>query len=324
MSYTTKTREELIAALEEKEILLQALLEEKESEASLDFATSGNLGHWYLNFRTNNVVFNPLKVQALGYSMDELPEEVKYSFFTDLLHPEDYVPTMDAMLRHMHKQADIYEIEYRILAKDGSYRWFYDRGKITQWNADGTPLFAAGIVFDITEKKEQQEKLLEVNQVLRNESNTDSLTGIKNRRAILAELEHRMEQSSAYHTPLSILLLDLDHFKKLNDTYGHVAGDEALKAVSAVMARTIRGLDSVGRYGGEEFLVVLPNTSYEHGRSVGERIREGVERLTFAQGMQVTISGGVALYNGENWKDLIRKADEKVFEAKGQGRNRIR
>lgn len=324
MSYHDMSREELIAALEEKDVLLKEVLNQIEESNRLDFAWSGNLGHWYLNFKTNTVVFNPLKVQAMGYTMEELPQSVKYQFFTDRLHPEDYLPTMDAMLRHMYKQADIYEIEYRIQAKDGSYRWFHDRGKITQWNEDGSPLFAAGIVFDITEKKEQEEKLLEVNQLLEKESNTDPLTGIRNRRSIMAELEYRLEQSASHHVPLTILLLDLDHFKSLNDTYGHLQGDEALKAVTAAVSHTIRGLDSVGRYGGEEFLVILPNTSYEHGRSVGERIRENVERLSFANGMHVTISGGVASYAGESCQDLIQAADDKLYEAKTQGRNRIR
>lgn len=324
MSYQDMNREELIAALEEKDVLLKELLNQTEEANRLDFAWSGNLGHWYLNFKTNTVVFNPLKVQAMGYTMEELPQSVKYQFFTDRLHPEDYAPTMDAMLRHMYKQADIYEIEYRIQAKDGSYRWFHDRGKITQWNEDGSPLFAAGIVFDITEKKEQEEKLLEVNQILEKESNTDPLTGIRNRRSILAELEHRLELSASHHAPLTILLLDLDHFKSLNETYGHLQGDEALKAVTAAVSNTIRGLDSVGRYGGEEFLVILPNTSYTHGLSVGERIRENVERLSFANGMHVTISGGVASYTGESCQDLIKAADDKLYEAKTHGRNRIR
>lgn len=324
MSYHDMNREELIAALEEKDVLLKELLNQTEEANRLDFAWSGNLGHWYLNFKTNTVVFNPLKVQAMGYTMEELPQSVKYQFFTERLHPEDYAPTMDAMLRHMYKQADIYEIEYRIQAKDGSYRWFHDRGKITQWNEDGSPLFAAGIVFDITEKKEQEEKLLEVNQILEKESNTDPLTGIRNRRSIMAELEHRLELSATHHAPLTILLLDLDHFKSLNDTYGHLQGDEALKAVTAAVSNTIRGLDSVGRYGGEEFLVILPNTSYTHGLSVGERIRENVERLSFANGMHVTISGGVASYTGESCQDLIKAADDKLYEAKTHGRNRIR
>lgn len=324
MSYHDMNREELIAALEEKDVLLKELLNQTEEANRLDFAWSGNLGHWYLNFKTNTVVFNPLKVQAMGYTMEELPQSVKYQFFTERLHPEDYAPTMDAMLRHMYKQADIYEIEYRIQAKDGSYRWFHDRGKITQWNEDGSPLFAAGIVFDITEKKEQEEKLLVVNQILEKESNTDPLTGIRNRRSIMAELEHRLELSATHHAPLTILLLDLDHFKSLNDTYGHLQGDEALKAVTAAVSNTIRGLDSVGRYGGEEFLVILPNTSYTHGLSVGERIRENVERLSFANGMHVTISGGVASYTGESCQDLIKAADDKLYEAKTHGRNRIR
>jgi PAS domain S-box-containing protein len=93
---------------------------------------------------------------VLGYDKSEIPEHVAYQFFTDKLHPDDYQKTMDAMIDHLHGKTAVYEVEYQIRTKDGKYRWYYDRGAITQHDDSGKPVFLAGIVFDITEKKEMQ------------------------------------------------------------------------------------------------------------------------------------------------------------------------
>lgn len=324
MDYSNYTREQLIELIDELQMLNKELLNEKIQANKLEFAWSGNLGHWYLNLKTKSVVFNPLKIQALDYSMEELPERITYTFFTDKLHPEDHQRTMAAMRRHMEGKTDVYECEYRIQAKDGSYKWFYDRGKITQRDVNGKPEFVAGIVFDITEQKEQEQKLTQKNEFLEMQCTTDVLTGICNRRAIMEELEMRINQALIYHSPLSIVLLDIDYFKKVNDNNGHQYGDIVLKKVANSISESIREIDSVGRYGGEEFLVVLPNTEKSNAITIAERIREAVERLNFSEKVHVTISGGIAVLSGETIVELINKADKKLYEAKNDGRNRIK
>lgn len=309
--------------INELKILNKQLLLEKEQEAKLDFAWTGNLGHWYFNIKTGNVVFNPLKVVALGYTMDELPEKVNYKFFTDKLHPDDYQSTMDAMKLNMEGKADVYECEYRIQAKDRSWKWFYDRGKVTQRDAYGNPEFAAGIVFDITEKKEKELKLESKNKILKEQSITDALTGIKNRGTIMEELESKVNQSLNHRLPLSIALFDIDKFKVINDTKGHVFGDKVIKEVVNIISSNIRGLDLVGRYGGEEFLVILPNTHKRSAYFVCERIRAKIEKFDFGEGFKVTVSGGVADYHDEGITEFIDRADKKLYEAKNSGRNRI-
>ena len=154
MDFSALTRDDLIARIRDLEILNQELLKEREQETRLEFAWSGNLGHWYWNIRANQVTFNPLKLTTLGYSISEIPEHVDYQFFTEKLHPDDYKRTMDAMYDHLYGRTDVYEVEYRIKSAHGGYKWFYDRGRITQFDEHGKPLFLAGIVFDITEKKE--------------------------------------------------------------------------------------------------------------------------------------------------------------------------
>ncbi|AHM56321.1 response regulator PleD [Peptoclostridium acidaminophilum DSM 3953] len=323
MDYSKLTKEELINRITELEMLNRELLREKEAETRLDFAWTGNLGHWYWNIQTNSVVFNPLKVTTLGYTKEELPQKVTYQFFTDKLHPDDYQNAMDAMLLHMKGKKSVYEVEYRIQAKDGSWKWFYDRGKITQRDGEGKPLFASGIVFDITKKKEQEISLKKKNEKLRKSAETDALTGIRNRRAIMDELESRVLEASINKSPLSIAIFDIDKFKAINDTKGHVVGDKVINEVASIIANTIRGLDSAGRYGGEEFLVILPNTDKTNAAGVAERIRKNVESHDFGEGFKVTISGGVKQFQGEEKTELIDGADKNLYEAKNGGRNKI-
>ena len=324
MDYSKYSKEQLIEIIDELSMLNKQLLNEKIQANKLEFDWSGSLGHWYLNLKTKTVVFNPLKVQAMGYSMEELPDRITYDFFTDRLHPEDYEGTMAAMRNHIEGKASVYECEYRIQAKDGRYKWFYDRGKITQRNTNGKPEFAAGIVFDISEKKENEQKLINKNKLLEIQSSTDALTGVLNRRAIIEKLDKCANQALVNHSPLSIILLDIDHFKKINDENGHLYGDKVLGMVATTISKLIRDIDSVGRYGGEEFLIILPNTDRSEAIIIAERIREAVKIIDLPQNNFVTISGGVAVLDGDSITELINKADMKLYEAKNDGRNRIK
>lgn len=323
LDYSNYTKEQLIEIIDELEILNKHLLSEKEQEARLDFAWTGNLGHWYFNIKTGHAVFNPLKVAALGYTMEELPKKISYKFFTDKLHPDDYENTMNAMRRNLEGKTDVYECEYRIQAKDGSWKWFYDRGKVTQRDTKGKPEFAVGIVFDITEKKEKEQSLENKNKVLEEQSITDPLTGIKDRGAITKELEARINQTIEYKFDLSIAMFDIDKFKVINDTKGHVFGDKVIKTVANIISDNIRDLDSVGRYGGEEFIVIFPNTNKEKAYFVCERIRKTIEDFDFDDEVKATISGGVTHYNNEDILEFIDKADKNLYEAKNSGRNKI-
>lgn len=321
MNYTHYTKEALIKRIEQLERLNYELL--RENDSTLTYAWSGNLGQWYLDFITGEVVFNVLKAQTLGYTSDEIPSPTPYSFFTSLLHPDDYIPVMKNMKDHMEMSTDVYEVEYRIKTKDGSYKWFYDRGKVTQRDKDDKAILAAGIVFDITNKKMNEMKLLEERQTLKKTSMTDPLTGIMNRRAILDELSQRMNHHLYDFEHLSIIMLDIDYFKNINDTHGHVVGDKVLKKVAEVINSVIRGFDSVGRYGGEEFLVVLPNTNHDNAMKAAERIRIKIEETVFEEVGHLTISGGFISYQNESIEDLVDKADQNLYEAKRSGRNKV-
>lgn len=323
MDYVDFTKKQLLGRIESLEILNKELLKEKEQQTRLEYAWTGNLGHWYWNIKTNEVTFDPLKVITLGYDKSEIPKYVSYQFFTDKLHPEDYQRTMDSMLDHLSGRAKVYEVEYRIQAKDGTYKWYYDRGKITQYDESCQPLFLAGIVFDITEKKKMQLELERNNRILQEMSALDGLTNISNHRALIEYLQARMVESSHARTPLSIAIFDIDDFKKINDRKGHVCGDHVLVDLAAIIKSNIRDTDLAGRYGGEEFMVVFSGADLMTASRIAERIRRAVEEHPFSEGITVTISGGVKQYEGESLTDLIRAADKNLYESKRKGKNQI-
>lgn len=159
---------------------------------------------------------------------------------------------------------------------------------------------------------------------LEKRSITDSLTGLMNRGYIEERLVEEMNRASRYRFPMSLLMIDVDHFKSYNDNYGHPAGDVALRLVAGVLKRTLRAADVAARYGGEEFAVLLPQTPVEQATWIAERIRQRVERTEFPK-RQVTISVGVAGFSSEfeDPKDWVTAADMALYEAKEHGRNRI-
>lgn len=323
MDYSAFSREQLLGRINSLEMLTQELLNEKEQETRLEYAWTGNLGHWYWNIKTNEVTFNPLKVTTLGYDKSEIPERVTYQFFTDKLHPEDFQNAMDSMRDHLYGKADVYEIEYRIKAKDGTFKWYYDRGRITQYDENGKPAFLAGIVFDITEKKETQLELEYKNRILSEISSIDGLTKIGNHRTLIEHLKAEIAETSRTSSQLSIALFDIDDFKKVNDSKGHVYGDQVLVDIASIMKKSIRGTDFVGRYGGEEFMVIFPNTILSVASKISERIRQAVEDYNFVDGLRITISGGTSQYNNETITELVHSADTKLYTAKRNGKNQI-
>ena len=156
---------------------------------------------------------------------------------------------------------------------------------------------------------------------------TDTLTHIMNRRGITVGLLDAMAQAERYRTPLTVAMADIDHFKEINDTYGHEAGDRVLKDVAAILSDALRMPDKVGRYGGEEFLIVLPHTSLVQGRKIVERIRASVSKWSFDLGskkIHLTISIGVCQFkSGEDLEQLMSHADKALYDAKKGGRNLV-
>lgn len=318
-----RSKEELLFKINEQQMLIDELLKEKEAEAKLDYPWKGNLGHWYWNIQTNDVVFNPLKVEALGYTIEELPDKVPYDFFTSKLHPDDYEPVMDNMRQHLKGVTPVYEVEYRIKAKNGQWKWYYDRGKVTKRSNEGAPLFISGIVFDVTKQKDKEENLEDLTSTLIEMVDKDELTQIRNRRSIIRELKSRMVKSAIQEDSLIVSMLDIDDFKHLNDTKGHVFGDYVLKETAKTLERVLKNKGCIGRYGGEEFLVLLPNQSIESAVGILEDCRSAIENNEFLKNELLTISGGYTIYTQGNHEDVLKAADKNLYRAKENGKNKI-
>lgn len=189
-----------------------------------------------------------------------------------------------------------------------------------------------GLAADLDQARTNTTDLMEQNRQLAKESSTDALTGLYNRKALNAELvalDEARGQSNGY-PPYSVLMIDVDHFKRINDTYGHTVGDELLRAVADTLSRSARATDVVARYGGEEFVVVLTNAGQNEAAQVAERFRRAVEshKLPYQDGyLCVTASIGVAYSDAlpltSSFQEVLDAADAALYEAKRAGRNRI-
>lgn len=173
----------------------------------------------------------------------------------------------------------------------------------------------------IQQAKADQEKLERL-------ANLDSLTGLYNRRVILHRLDERIKYVRRYGEELSLIMLDIDHFKKVNDQYGHLIGDEVLEEIAVLVQRNIRDTDVVGRYGGEEFIIILLKTGLPSAVDVAERVRKAIEaaEMKDSEGnvFSVTVSEGVSSYKpAEDERSLISRADDALYRAKENGRNRV-
>ena len=153
----------------------------------------------------------------------------------------------------------------------------------------------------------------------------DSLTGLHVRRYFMAKLQDEIHRTQRYKKSLSVVMGDLDRFKSINDNYGHTNGDEVLKAVGAFLQSSIRDVDSIGRYGGEEFIMFLPETGSDSAFILADRLRNGVAQLEVGNLPPVTISLGIATFpeDGKSIEELVQKADAALYAAKENGRNQV-
>ncbi|MET0102994.1 MAG: sensor domain-containing diguanylate cyclase [Sedimenticola sp.] len=303
LSRQQKRRIELEIALTEKEQVYRLLIENQ-----TDLVVKVDLeGRFQFVSQTY--------CETFGKSQDELLGNQ----FMPLVHEDDRKSTakaMEALYSPPHKAY----MEQRAMTKDG-WRWF---GWMDTAVLDDSQNVIAiiGVGRDITDKKQAEFRLEKL-------ATYDSLTGLFNRQALEVRLEKEVDRASRYAHPLSILMLDIDHFKEINDAYGHQVGDEILRDCSALLNDLIRKTDYAGRYGGDETIVVLPETSSSQAVELAERLRTRIadERFTTVENepLNITVSLGVATYpdNASQQKELMRAADDAMYKAKESGRNRV-
>jgi len=237
---------------------------------------------------------------------------------SSLVHPDDQemVLTEDVTTKR-HR----FNHEYRILRQsDGEIRWVTGRGDIS-YSDEGIPLSVTGTVMDITERKALEQRLARLAQ-------TDSLTGLYNRGFFLEMAERELTRVRRYRKPMALAMLDLDHFKAVNDTYGHQVGDRVLKEFARLCHNTLRENDLVGRIGGEEFAILFPETMGMQAFDVCERLREALARATIPleRGLPVSVTASIGLASvvesDVNIDVILSRADQALYSAKRDGRNR--
>jgi diguanylate cyclase (GGDEF)-like protein len=204
-------------------------------------------------------------------------------------------------LRALHKNGSEFSVDVSISALKLKDAWH-----------------SVGIVRDISDRKIMEEKL-------QNMANTDQLTGAYNRHKFLECLDYEVSRVQRNNTSLSLVMLDIDHFKRINDTYGHTTGDSVLKELVRLIRDNLREVDILTRWGGEEFLILAPDTNKLAATTLAERLRQAVKEHDFPEAGSVTISLGVAQYSRkESVDELVSRVDEHMYLAKQSGRNRVK
>ncbi len=184
-------------------------------------------------------------------------------------------------------------------------------------------LVAISLLFILAYFTGAYSRMRALNEAVQRVANTDFLTGISNRRHLYEVLEQEVEEALQKERSVSLIMFDLDHFKRINDTHGHDVGDDLLKSVASLAGRNLRKSDQLGRWGGEEFLILTPETTLERAEFVADRLKLAIETGSF-KGDTVTASFGVVTHRpGETVKTLLKRADEALYLAKENGRNRV-
>jgi diguanylate cyclase (GGDEF)-like protein/PAS domain S-box-containing protein len=304
-------------------------------------------GIWDWNANTGFVYRNPGWYEMLGYAPHSLDNNVLT--WESVMHPDDYQRVMAQFDAYLTQRAPGYQAEYRCRMQDGSYIWIEDRGYVLARNADGSVARMVGAHRSIEDKKrlleqlerrnqsleaiveERTRELSRVNQQLqiqleenRKLAETDTLTSIANRYRLEKALPQECERAQRFRQPLSMIAMDIDDFKNINDHYGHALGDAALGQVVESIKRFVREGDLLARWGGDEFIMILPDTPLADARTLAQTIRDGLASLPPVGDFQVTMSFGVVQrFEEEQQTGLMARADQALFRSKIAGKNVI-
>ena len=296
-----------VARLSEREQLFSSLL------------VSVNAVLWAFNWETRQVLYvSPAYERIFGRPAGLLLSDYKH--WRDSVYPDDLNYAERSLAQVLVKGA-VEDREYRIIAADGQVRWLSDKCFINRQAEPGQPTIIVGIAEDITEKKQMETELQRL-------ATTDVLTQSSNRRHFFECAHREFEQARLQGKPMAFLLLDIDDFKVINDTYGHPEGDKVLQRIAESGRAALRRGDLFGRIGGEEFAAVFPGCAPDMAMQVAERLQREIQRLSFSHDGQtfgITVSQGLSSLTpeDESLDSLFARADAAMYQAKRQGKNRI-
>jgi len=296
-----------VARLSEREQLFSSLL------------VSVNAVLWAFNWETRQVLYvSPAYERIFGRPAGLVLAD--YNEWRDAIYPDDLEYAERSLAEVLVKGA-VEDREYRIIAGDGQVRWLSDKCFINRKAEPGQPVIVVGIAEDITEKKLLESELQRL-------ATTDVLTQSSNRRHFFECANREFEQARLQGMPMAFLLLDIDDFKMINDTYGHQEGDTVLQKIAESGRSVLRRGDLFGRIGGEEFAAVFPGCAPDMALQVAERLQREIQRLMFRCGEQafgITVSQGLTSITADDQSldNLFARADAAMYEAKRKGKNRI-
>ena len=307
--------------------------------------TSDGIWDWHAN--TGFVYRNPGWYRMLGYE----PHSLGNTVFTweKVIHPDDLAAVMAKFDLCLSGSAQEYRAEYRCRTRDGSYLWVEDYGRIIARNPDGSVARMIGAHRDIHASKllleqlerrnqsleqqvaERTAELVRLNEALQQKAEenrllaeTDALTGAASRYRLERVLQLECERARRFHQPFTVIAMDVDNFKQINDSYGHNMGDQTLINIVSLVRDHIREIDTLARWGGDEFMVVLANTALETARGVATKFQALMVTNPICPCVATSISFGLAEYQpGEQKESLMVRADRALYQAKQQGKNRI-
>lgn len=266
---------------------------------------------WRAGLDANCNYFNETWLKFTGKTMEQ---EVGAGWLEGV-HPEDKDGCMDTYLASFQKQ-ERFEMEYRLKRFDGLWRWINDRG-VPFYDAEQRFIGYIGSCMDVTEKIEGR-KLIDL-------AHYDTLTGVFNRNYLEILMDFESQNAKKERYPISAILIDVDNFKYFNDQYGHDFGDKVLSGVASLMASKLRESDHIGRYGGDEFLILLPRTSKEEATGVARRILDGLPCLNIEGSREVIgVSMGIVEHLADaDLRATVKLADDAMFRAKKNGGNQF-
>ncbi len=296
----------------------EALARESEERWKLALDSTGD-GVWDWYVQTGVEIFSRRCKEMYGYAEGEMSERAED--FDQRTHPEDLQQLLKDRQDHFDGRTAIFVNEHRMRCKDGSWKWVLSRGMVIARDAQGRPLRMIGTHTDITGRKNSEALVWQ-------QANFDSLTGLPNRRMLRDRLEQEIKKSHRDGLRLAILFIDLDHFKEVNDTLGHDAGDLLLIEAARRICSGVRDSDTVARMGGDEFTLVLSELhDGDHLERVLENLLGAMASLFQLGNEQVYVSAsiGITIYpdDATEVESLFKNADQALYVAKGAGRNRF-
>jgi diguanylate cyclase (GGDEF)-like protein len=315
------TGEAAVAAfLMHRQILLRKLAERvarESQERTVEIQRLARIGNWEYDIVTEQIRWSDETFHIFGRTPGS--QEPDFADILLAIHPEDS-PVFDRAIERAINNGESYYLDVRIRLPDGTQKDIHAQGSPV-CDKQGRALRLIGTFLDITDRKRLENKLAV-------EATVDPLTGLANRRWVLSELARGVGEALESHSPYSFCICDVDRFKNINDTYGHHAGDEVLKAAALAIRAELRGQDLPGRLGGDEFCILLPRTTPAHAQICVERIRRRLQAVAFADGAGrsygVTATFGIAgLFPGMTEAALFEAADQALYAAKRRNGNAV-